>query len=443
MPPFRTQTLTFIRSFLPKDKTLLIFILAGLTGFGGSLAVVAFRTIFVGIQHLFYAQAQGMVTLAEALPLWERILLPVLGGVLAGTILHIGLPWAAHRGSENYLEALTIGDGKLSVRQTLIKSLSSLCSIGSGASIGREGPMIQLAAMVGSSIGRFLELPQSRLRLLVACGATAGLTSAYNAPIASLLFVSEIALGSLSRDTLAPLIIASVMASVTTHRFFGFKAVYEMPPLSVLTSASGTVYYMGLGLVCGLLSPVFRWVLDQVRQRFQKMALSRISSMALGGLGVGLISVWHPNVWGNGYSVVTEILHASWTWQALLAILAFKIFATSLSYGSGAVGGIFTPTLFVGAALGALYAHGILLLAPDFGPEAPSFTIIGMGAFLAAVTYAPLMSILMIFEMTLSYELILPLMLACVIGYYIAHKIRPDSIYKKPKSLPSTSPKAA
>jgi CIC family chloride channel protein len=154
--------------------------------------------------------------------------------------------------------------------------------------------------------------------------------------------------------------------------------------------------------------------------------------MALGGLIVGALSVVNPEVWGNGYSVVNSMLHTQWAWQAVAAILLLKTLATAASVGSGAVGGVFTPTLLVGAALGALYGTGLQALFPAGDLSAvSSYAVVGMGALLAATTYAPLMSILMIFEMTLSYEVMLPLMLACITGYVIAHRIRPDSVYSK------------
>lgn len=420
-----------VRPYLPRDNAFLMLVLAALVGFGSACAVLLFRLTFVEIRTLLVPGADSMVNMAKALPWWGRLLLPVTGGALSGAIMQYGLHRFARRGADDYLEAITIGDGRLSARQTLLKSFASLCSIDSGASIGREGPMIQLAAMVGSGLGRFINLSKERLQLLVACGATAGLACAYNAPIAGLLFVSEIALGSLSKKTLAPLIIASVVASVVTHRFFGLKAVYQMPTFLVMSSGRALLFYVLLGVLCGLMAPVFRWFLDLSRKMFSRLGRSKVLPMALGGLGVGALSIVNPNIWGNGYSVVNSILHEPWTWQALLAIFAFKILATSLSYGSGAIGGVFTPTLFVGAALGTLYGQGLASLGLVPQDAVVSCTIIGMGAFLASITYAPLMSILMLFEMTLNYDVVLPLMLACVISHYIAHRFRPDSIYRK------------
>lgn len=421
-----------LRQYLPKDRTLLTLILAGIVGFGGGISVLLFRFTFVGIQHLFKADGNGMVDIAKTLPWWGRLFLPAIGGALAGFLLEYVLHMVPHDGADDYLEAVTIGDGRLSVRQTLIKSLASLCSIGTGASIGREGPMVQLAAMVGSVLGRVLNLSKGRLQILVACGATAGIASAYNAPIAGLLFVAEIAYGTLSKNTLAPLMVASVMASVVTHRFFGINAVYQIPHFSIVSDWE-TLSYVGLGVVCGFVAPVFRWALDVSHIGFRKFSGHRVVTMAIGGLGVGLLSIWNPNVWGNGYSVVNSILHNSWTWDALLIILVLKIAATALSYGSGAIGGVFTPSLFVGAALGALYCNTLASLSLASDTAVVSYALVGMGAFLSSMTYAPLMSILMIFELTLSYEIVLPLMLACVISHNIAHSFRHDSIYRKYK----------
>ncbi len=369
-----------------------------------------------------------MVALAKDMPWWVRLVLPMLGGALAGALLTFGLKWVPRRGSDDYLEAITIGDGDIPFRQTVIKSFSSLCSIGTGASIGREGPMVQLAAMVGSLLGKYFKLPPKQIQLLVACGATAGITAAYNAPIAGTIFVIELAIGSLDKDILGPLIVSSVISNMMTHWLFGLAPAYQMPTFSIHKNWE-VFTYAALGVVCGFAGPAFRWFLDLARKSFLSLSKSLILNMAMGGLGVGLISVWIPEVWGNGYSVVNSILHTNWTWQALLILLVFKVLATSLSSGSGTVGGVFTPTLFVGAALGALYGHALVGMSELSDTVVSGYVMVGMGAFLASVTYAPLMCILMIFEMTLSYQVVLPLMLACVIGHHIAHRIRPHSIY--------------
>ncbi len=428
MPSFLSSLSARLRSFWPKDELFGLLILAAMVGLGGAFASLLFRTLLIAARHSLDPHDKGLVGMALLLPWWGRLLLPIAGGIVAALVLQFGLRWVRSRGANDYLEAIMIGNGVLSIRQSLIKSLSSLVSVDSGASIGREGSMVQLAATFGSAMGRWLKLPQSKLQLLVACGATAGISSAYNAPIAATLFVSEIAMGNLSKSTLGPLIVSSVVADVITRWVFHIKAVYEMPPF-VMASGWEVFAYAGLGIICGFFAPLFRWVMDITRELFNEYGKGLVFNMALGGAGVGIISLSVPEVWGNGYSVVNSILHSPFTWQALVAILFFKVIATALSTGSGSVGGVFTPTLFVGAALGALYGHVLVGISPLSDTSVATYAIIGMGSFLASVTYAPLMSILMIFEMTLSYEAVLPLMLACVIGHSIAHHFRPDSIY--------------
>lgn len=417
------------RQFAPNTLQITL-LLAGIVGLLGALATVAFREALSGLQFLLAGHHSGMVELAQNLNWWQRLLLPTAGGLFAGLILQYATLWVPKKGSDDYMEAIAIGTGVLSLRQTLVKSTSSLFSVASGASIGREGPMVQLAAMFASLVGRVLAFPPERLRLLVACGATAGITSAYNAPIAGALFISEIVYGSISTATLGPLVVASVIANIVIRQFLGYEAVYQMPRFDFV-SGWEVFFYVGLGILAGVLAPLFLRLLDTAKERFGALPLPLFVRLGLGGLIVGVLSLQVPQVWGNGYSVVNSILHTHWAWQALAMVLVFKVLATASSAGSGAVGGVFTPTLFVGAALGSLYGLAMNALAPATASVASSYAVVGMGAFLAATTYAPLMSILMIFEMTLSYQVVLPLMLACVTAYLTAQTLREDSVYAK------------
>lgn len=422
-----------VRTRLLADNLPATLFAAALMGLFGALATVVFRELLGWMQMVLGGEdsPHGMVSLARGLEPWERFLMPAVGGAIAGVILQMAARWLPKRGAADYMEAISIGRGVIGLRQTVARSLSSIFSIGSGASIGREGPMVQLAAMLSSLSGRFLLLPPRHLRLLVACGATAGITSAYNAPIAGALFISEIVYGVMSSATLVPLVVSSVVANIVTRQILHYDAVFHMPRFEFV-SGWEVINYLGLGLIAGLAAPQFLRLLDASRAVFSRLPFPLWVRMALGGLVVGGLSVINPEVWGNGYSVVNSMLHTQWAWQAVAAILLMKILATAASAGSGAVGGVFTPTLFVGAALGALYGSGLQALFPAGGLSAvSSYAVVGMGALLAATTHAPLMSILMIFEMTLSYEVMLPLMLACITGYVIAHRIRPESVYAK------------
>jgi len=268
-----------------------------------------------------------------------------------------------------------------------------------------------------------------RLRLLVACGAAAGIAAAYNAPIASAFFVTEIVLGAIAMESLGPIMVAAVVSNITMRHLPGYHPTYEMPAFAPIAGAEMFAFAV-LGLVAGLVAPAFLGVLQRSRRLFQATGLPLPLRLALGGLGVGAISVWVPQVWGNGYSVVNSLLHQPWVWHSVLLVLACKALATWLTCGSGAVGGIFTPTLFVGATVGYLFALGVQAVWPGAGALPPAYVAVGMGATLAAAASAPLMAILMIFEMTLSYQLMLPLMLACVLAYAVARAVGGASMYE-------------
>src|SRR5580658_2579416 len=404
---------------------------AALIGICGAFTGVAFRAGVRLVQHLLTGSSAGLVETAELLPWWARIAVPTVGGVLAGLLL-----WAAQRVPRqtrrvDYMEAVAVGNGQLSGGAALLQAASSFFTIGSGGSIGREGPLVQLAATVASKIGQWTQAPVPRLRLLVACGAAAGIAAAYNAPIAGALFVAEVVLGSIAMESFGPLIVASVVSDATTRHFLGYGPVYHVPHINFGAPWELALYGL-LGVLLGHGAPPYLALLDRARGLFHRLRSPLPLTLALGGLVVGVISVGVPQVWGNGYSVVNDMLNDKLTLQVLGLVLVAKLVSTAASVGSGANGGILTPTLFMGAAFGALYAHGLHFLHPHLTSAVAAYAVVGMGGFLAATTHAPLTSILLIFEMTLDYEVVLPLMLACVTGHYVARIYRRgESVYTR------------
>jgi CIC family chloride channel protein len=361
---------------------------------------------------------------------WKCLLVPALGGALAGLTIYFGSQLKKRHSSTDYMEAIVLGDGVISFRMSLVKSLSALCSIASGASIGREGPLVQLSAVIASGVGRLRKMPTVRLRLLVACGAAAGIASAYNAPIAGALFVSEIVLRSVAMESFGPLVFSSVIATLTVRQLLGGNPLYEIAIPSVrLNSNWEIILYLILGLLAGGVAPLFLWSLRYSERLFSKLAIPGYWRMAVGGLIVGALAIHYPQVCGNGYSVVNTILHGQYVWYTVAVILILKLLATAATFGSGAVGGVFTPTLFVGACVGYLFAAGAQAIWPGPALVPAAFTLVGMGALLAATTHAPIMAIIMLFELTLDYQIILPLMLACVVAHYVSRAFEPKSIY--------------
>jgi chloride channel protein, CIC family len=402
---------------------------AGIVGFCGAACSIAYR-LATGFVHkiLTGGTAPGLVESFNQLPLLGRLFVPAIGGLIAGAIIYFGARFHGQVTTTDYMEAVVLGDGRISSRLSLVKSLSALFTNASGGSIGREGPLVQLSAMVASLAGRLQRWTTPRLRLLVGCGAAAGIASAYNAPIAGAMFVAEIVLGSMAMEIFGPLVFASVIATLTVRGFLGPGPLYEIPTFQ-LNRNWEIVPYLLLGLAAGLVAPWFIRLLRASEKWAGHVSAPVYLKMCIGGLTVGALAVFYPQVCGNGYSVVNEILRGQWVWQTLALILLFKVLATAATFGSGAVGGVFTPTLFVGASLGFLFGTATQHVtgSPLVNPSA--FALVGMGAFLAAATHAPIMAIIMIFELTLDYQIILPLMLACVMGYYTSDKIEKRSIY--------------
>lgn len=401
---------------------------AGVIGSAGAGAAVAFRRLTELVHWLFTQQRGGYVEAFAHLPPWQRLAVPALGGALAGLVLLLGARWIPKKTSTDYMEAVVVGDGVVPARLSLVKSASALLSIASGASIGREGPLVQLSAMISSAIGRWRRVPTMQRRLLVACGAAAGIASAYNAPIGGALFIAEVVLQSLAMESFGPLVFASVIATLTTRQLLGTAPLYRIPAVEMRSNWE-ILPHAALGICAGLAAPVFLRLLRISERAFSRLGLPLSLRLALGGLIVGALAIVHPEVCGNGYSTVNAILHGDWLWRAVLAVLVFKVLATAASFGSGAVGGVFTPTLFVGASLGCLVGQVTAHLWPGLGLMQQAYTVVGMGAFLAGTTHAPLMAIIMLFEMTLDYQIILPLMLACVLAHYTSAAFEKKSIY--------------
>ncbi len=420
----------WIQEHLQPTEWQATLIWAAVAGFLGALAAIVFSLLTENIYDWFGSRRLGIVDSIRELPWWGCLLVPSVGGALAGAILAFGQRLTRSQSSTDYMEAIAIGTGRLPIRASLVKSGAALFSIGSGGSIGREGPMVQLAAMLASMVGRWRKFSPPQQRLLVACGASAGIASAYNAPIAGSFFVSEIILGTIAMESLGPLTISAVAATLTVRGMTAAHVLYKVPTFQ-LNSPLEMMPYLALGLLAGLIAPLFLMCLKQAEQFFVTLKLPLIARLALGGLIVGAIAINVPEVCGNGYSVIVEILNGRLFWTAVMGIFACKWLATMASFGSGAPGGVFTPSLFMGAGAGFLFGDLMHKFWPAAASNPQAFALVGMGAFLSAATHAPVMAVIMLFEMTLSYDIVLPLMACCVLAYYTAKSLQGSSLYSE------------
>lgn len=534
-------------------------VLAGGVGVLGGL-VNLFSFYAIEFSKLFFLRKPGdPVEVAIDMLYWQRLVTPTLGGLVAGLVLYFGLRLAGPQRSSNILEVVVAGDGRLPFRTALVKFFSSLVTIGSGGSIGREGGITQLTATFASKWGVLAKWPPYRLRLLVGCGAASGIAAAYNAPISGAVFAAIIVLGNFSMSLFAPLVFSSVVATMVSRSFFGLEPWYSVPPFN-FTRLSQLPWFIFLGLLAGVVGALFLKLLIRAEELFKKVRAPIYIRLATGGLAVGLLALAYPEVWGNGYVITNRILRGQYGSIAfsaedivapeklaaklrtpplgdlaavyvserisersrkllehypggvdlelqkslaedlnslirdqplyqpelfpeerlsertralvgstpkgletatlnrlllldsfreelsqadrgetlprsllfLLGLFVAKLLATCATVGSGAVGGVFTPTLFLGAGLGALFGLVLQLIGAGTGLPVQPFAVVGMGSMLAATTHSPLLAMIMVFEISLDYSLMPPMMLACVVSILVARRLHKDSIYTEP-----------
>lgn len=423
-----------VRGKLKFSEEALHLVLAGVVGVIGGLVNLVFYYGTEWVKELFFRRPGDPVEVAEMMGPWQKVLTPTIGGLIAGLVLYWGLRLVGPQRSSNLLEVVVAGDGRLPFRSALVKGLSSLITISSGGSIGREGGITQLTATVASKCGQLFKWPPYRLRLLVGCGAASGIAAAYNAPISGAVFAALIVLGNFSMNLFGPLVFASVVATMVSRSFFGIEPWYTVPPFQ-FTRLAQLPWFLALGLVTGAAGAAFLRLLNISEDFFKRMKSPVFVRLALGGLLVGIIALEYPGVWGNGYTMTNRILHSdlpdSPVWF-LAGLFLAKSVATMATVGSGAVGGVFTPTLFLGASLGAVFGLGLHELSGAEDLPLEAFAVVGMGSMLSATTRSPLLAMIMILEISQDYSLMPPLMLATVVSILVARRLHPESIYTAP-----------
>ena len=426
-----------VREHLWLSEEALHLVMGGVVGLMGGVINVLFYLSIEKVQVLLLGHpGQNIVEVAESMSLPWRFVTPAIGGLAAGSVLFWGLRLAGKPRTTNLLEVVVAGDGRLPTRSGIVRAVSSLISIGSGASIGREGGITQLSATAASKWGQLANWQPYRLRLLVACGAAAGMAAAYNAPITGAIFAAQIVLGNFSMNLFAPLLCSSVIAATLSRSFFGLKQWYEVPTFD-FTHIEQLPSFLVLGLLAGVLGALFLRLLRTSQDAFKRVPWLPLR-MAIGGAMVGTIALVFPQVWGNGYVVASQMIQHPMPAELLGGILLAKLVATLVTVGSGAVGGVITPTLFLGASLGSLFGMTLqrLGLAPEHLP-AGIFALVGMGSVFSATTRSPLLAIVMVFEISLNYSLMPALMLGCAVSTLVAQRLHPNSIYTEPLKLRS------
>ncbi len=405
-----------------------MLLLAAAVGAATGFGALGFRRLVDGVTKLAFGNVSTLRGAADlAWPL--RLLLPVAGMVAAWGLARFFAREARGHGVPEVMEAVALRGGRIRPRVVIIKALASAMSIGTGGSVGREGPIVQIGSAIGATISRIFGLSERRMKLFVACGAAAGIAATFNAPIAGVLFSVEIILGTATIRTFSPIVISAVIATAVSRWFLGGQAAFAVPAYA-LRSPGELLDYVVLGLVAGILGVLFVRILYACEDLFERFPGPEILAPIVGGLIVGALGLFVPAVYGLGYEAIEREIHSGqMVLTVLLVTMGAKIAATSVTLAGGGSGGVFAPSLMLGAMLGGVVGIGANYANLWATASPGAYALVGMAAMVAATTHAPLTAILIIFELTGNYEIILPLMLASIIASVVSVLLERESIY--------------
>ena len=412
----------FRSSFLPSQNYLIILsiVIGVLTGFGS-----------VGFIHILHYVADfASNDVASALGVFgpaSLVLLPAIGGLFVGPLINRFAPEAKGHGVPEVMTALATRGGHIRPRVVVVKVLASAMTIGFGGTAGREGPMVQIGSAIGSGIGQWAKLTKGNVRTLVACGAAAGVAATFNAPIAGAIFSMEVLMGRLHADFLLVLLTSLSSCMVARHYLGNYPAFYA-PPYELKGNAELPLYFF-MGVALGLAAVVYVRLLYKSEDLFGDWKFPEYLKPAVGGLMVGLVLRFYPQVYGAGFPAMESALHTRFTLEMLLSLFVMGMLSNLATLGSGGSGGVFAPCLFMGAMLGGAFGAIVHSIFPYATGTSGAYAMVGMAAFFAAAAKSPATSILILFEMTNDYRIMLPVMAATVGSVYISHWRLSHSIY--------------
>jgi len=439
--PFKRISLllrNLLNRFQPSEEVILVAT-ALLVGLGTGVGAVAFRYLIQGVSWL------GFVWIPEITSRLGKAYIafvPAIGGLLVGLLVYYFAREAKGHGVPEVMEAVALKGGRIRPIVAIVKSLASSITIGSGGSVGREGPIVQIGSALGSTIGQAFHFSDARVRNLVACGAAAGIAATFNAPIAGVIFALEVILGELSVQHFSTVVISAVSASVVGQAVFGDVPAFILPIKYQINSVWEFGLYPILGILAALIGVLFVRLLYWSEDLFEKWrTVPEWFQPAVGGALLGAMALVYPMITGInweeqpqifnvGYEVINDALSNRFMIGTVIGLLILKLIATSLTLGSGGSGGIFAPSLFMGAMLGAAFGIVVNTLLPEITAAPGAYSLVGMAAVFAAAAHAPITAILILFELTGDYRIILPLMLTVVIATLLARRmLKGESIY--------------
>ena len=410
------------------SESAVTMVTAVVVGVGAGLGAVVFRWLIGAVGRLGFGPPGADIS-------WLAILLvPALGGMIVGPLVYAFAREAKGHGVPEVMEAVALKGGRIRPRVAVVKALASSICIGTGGSVGREGPIVQIGSALGSTVGQALKMSDARIRNLVACGAAGGIAATFNAPIAGAIFAIEVILGRLSTLYFGTVVISAVTADVVAQFFVPEERAFSVPAYSLI-SPWELLLYAALGVLAALLSVGFSRALYLMEDLWDTFRIPEYVKPAVGGLILGLVGLLTlktggiPRVFGVGYETISAAMLGQLAIGTTVVLLFAKMLATAITLGSGGSGGVFAPSLFMGAMLGATFGHAVNQWFPDITGPVGAYGLVGMAAFFSGAAHAPITAILILFEMTGDYRIILPLMLATVVSTVLSTVLNRDSIY--------------
>jgi len=401
---------------------LLVAVCVGLlTGY----VAVVFHDAIMTISSMIFTDLRifGKNTLIDTY--WMVILpfIPALGGLLVGLYNTFVVKSRPGHGLASVIKAVAQNDGIIEHKLWIHKTITSVLSIGSGGGGGREAPIVQVGAAIGSTVAQMLRFSPNKTRTLLGCGAAAGLAAVFNAPIGGVMFAVEVLLGDFSVKTFSPIVIAAVIGTVLSRSFLGNSPMFQVPEYT-LVSNTELLFYCLLGILAGLSAVMFIKVYYAIEEWFQRVEkqwkIPLWAMPAIGGLMSGVICIWLPGLYGFSYEAINHAVHGTESWTNMIGIYLFKPIVAGLSIGSGGSGGMFAPAMKMGAMLGGMFGNIVHAVFPSLTATSGAYALVGMGALTAGIMRAPLTVILILFEVTGQYEIVLPIMFAAVTSSLIA-----------------------
>ena len=399
---------------------------AVLVGLGTGLTAGVFIKAIAWVHSLFFP-ASGPAFFNSSSLIWGAIVV-VIGSLLTGPMIARWAIEAKGHGVPEVMQAIILRNGRIRPRVALVKSVTSAICIGTGGSAGREGPIVQVGAALGSTAAQLMRFNSERTITLVACGAAAGIAATFNAPIAGVIFAMEVILGEFSTHYFSMVVVAAVAASVVSRRFLGANPAFTIPAYA-LVSPWELLFYILLGVLAAATAWLFVQLLYYLEDVFDDWHFPMAFKPAVGAIGVGLVGLFFPQALGSGLPTIELGLNGSLPWVLLFMLIFAKLLSTSFTLGSGNSGGIFSPALYMGAMLGGVFGYWVHVMFPDITATSGAYALVGMAAVFSAAAHAPLTAFLIVFEMSGDYRIILPLMITVGLSTVLSQAMRRYSIY--------------